>query len=359
MFQFKGRIRKTKWNSLVLVIYSKTLSDRVAELNGQVALERFGDGLLLKPKGDLRATVVVNKRIQISATRMLRSFSSSQINVYVDKQMWRIKEIFLKGTDPVGIIDALPENILIKRAAIVRTRNRYNLDFSFMALAKKLSKKSLKCRIDRCQNTFLINPCHSEKGRRLYAHSGKRLRISLPRAALSEQELDVLSTRGRLPVFVGFDPMDLKISQIDSYTVSEEKELAASLMSKGIRIGLKDIRERGDIILTDYPAAIEIHNSLPNEFSSSKHSIKAGQVRLRLLEGYYLVKSERFDSYFVVINRNWMKINHIGELVSELRNARVFTILTGFDNGWSNGASDEILNILGTSALKNRCLQCK
>jgi hypothetical protein len=116
------------------------------------------------------------------------------------------------------------------------------------------------------------------------------------------------------------------------------------LIKKGLKIGIKDYRDPYDIFLTESISCIEVHNSNPNkEDLSTRHKVKPGLVRLRILEADYLVKNNRINNFFVILNRGWENGKYINEITENITKG-VYILFTDFNEDWYKKIGEIIID---------------
>jgi len=343
-----GRIIKRKCGTVLLRVYSKPLTKRILELGQRITLLRFRDGFTIKPDGSKHVTVVANKGLQIAITRLSREYGLEvfkTIPVYIDTDTWKI-EFLLKKAIGIPITHTIPKKLIHRRAAITRKYNKYCLDITFKKLNKLSERITIRCLIKRVGDGFVIVKSNNLNARKLTPHSKRRIQISIPKSMLSKNEINFLSVNSWFKTKVKFDPDSFGLSLADFYTVKEENELVKAMIERGIKVVPKDYRAPYDILLKKSKCCIEVHNSLPvPEDFSSRHRIRPGQVRLRILEAHYNISKYNLKHSFVIINNAWKRSKHISSM--NISNTRVHVIFTDFNSNWAEKTTQKILDVIG------------
>jgi hypothetical protein len=233
-----------------------------------------------------------------------------------------------------------------KRAAIRLNNKKYYLDISSKRLYELAKKQGIKCLFNTNSEEIVIIKSSLPEARKLTPHSKKRIQIAIPKEILSKKQIESIANKRWLPVTVKFNLDSFGLKVFDFYSVTEEKELVKYLSSKGIKIAIKDYREPFDIKLLNKNIAVEVHNSIPaKEDFASRHRIKIGQVRLRILEAYHLIKNKQMDTFFLIINQSWRSNRYISELLDSTNN-RVRILYTDFKDSWCDEVGDRIIKVI-------------
>lgn len=337
-YPLNGRVVRRPKGTIVLEIYSKLLASKVIESGSKISLTRHNDGLLIRPNGSMHATIVAGKRLQISVTRMFREFFKTiplKIPIYVGLETWGLRELLRHASDS-PISTSIPSNLIAKRAATRRSRNKFYLDMCSKGMSEVVKRESVRCLLARDGKDFILIKSRDPRARKLTSHTkGRRIQISVPKTLLTNDEVKLLSKKAWLKTWLKFVPSSFNVSFADFYSVKEEKELVDALASIGIEVAPKDRGVPYDIYLPGLESCVEIHNSIPsNDDFGSRHRIRTGQVRLRILEAQHLTAESHIKHAFVVVNELWKKCGFVTDLVSDSNN-KVHVLFTNFHNGWA------------------------
>lgn len=353
----EGHIYRNHGGTIVLGIYSKPLAMAVIERHQKVSLTPFADGLLIEPNGPLHVTIAAKKRLQIAATKLLREIFDGNvpetIPIYVCMKTWGLSELLRHATgSPLTTI--FPTGLVAKRAAIKQDRNRFYIDVSSKGLGEVARRSLIRCMLARDGENFIMIKANGPKARKLTSHTkGRRVQISIPKTMLTDEELKLLAKKGWLGgIKLKFALSTFGISDADFYTVKEEKELVNTLTDMGIRVSPKDARSPYDIGMENHNSYIEVHNSTSSHAElKSRHNIRMGQVRLRILEAQYLANNPSVNHAFVVVNESWIKSKHVVDLVSNL-NHKTHVLSTDFKDGWAKKIARTINDIVCSKPLQ-------
>jgi len=345
MIKLKGRIEKRNTCKL-LVIHSKKLSEK---LKDKISLENYGDGLIIKPKGNIHATIAAQKRLQIALTNLIkdkkiRIKEVKEIPIYLNEKEWKIKkeEILAKGVgNPLSNI--VPKNLIIKNATIRNNRGRYYLDISSKKLYEISKNKIVKCLFNKTKDSIIIINSNETNARRITPHSKKRVQIAIPKELLKKSEKLKLDEKDWLPIKLKMNLKSFGLNIDDFYSIKEEKELVIYLSNEGIKIKLKEPSDPYDILIKEKKVGIEIHNSTPRYGDLvTRHKVKPALIRLRILEADFLVRKKELNKFFVIINKKWERGKYINELIKK-ENKNVKILFTNFKNKWEEKIGQEIL----------------
>lgn len=351
MLKLIGRIIINNKNTKLLVIHSKKLSEEVYKIKNKIYLENFLDGLKIEPGGNIHATIASGKRLQIAITTLIRNkkikAETNIIPIYLNESLWKInkKEILKKSVgNPISSI--IPSNLVIKRAAIRPNRERFYLDISSKKFHDISKEKIIKCLFNRIDDSIIIINSDDIEARKLTPHSKKRIQISIPEELLKKEEIKKIKNNGWLPINLklNLESFGLKIN--DFYSIKEENELVEYLINKKVKIKIKEPSDPYDILIKKKNVAIEVHNSVPKYGDLvTRHKIKPGMVRLRILEADFLTKNKELTKFYLIINEEWKKGKYIQELINKV-NKKVKIFFTDFKNEWCEKMGNEIINSL-------------
>jgi len=333
----------------VLTIHSKNLAEAITNINREVTLENYNEGVILKPHGNSHATIVKNKRIQIAIKTLVkkgllnqRLMKEKNIFVYIDKNEWGIEEFWEKSRgDPMT--NVCPDNLVVKRAGIrTNTRGRYFLDISSKKLYELAKNNTIRCLINKKEDITIIKS-NDPAARKLTPHGIRRIQISIPQEALTKEELSKLNINSWLPINLKLNLKSFGLSMTDFYSVKEEKELADFLIKKGMEIKVKDYRDPYDLLLPEKKVAIEVHNSSPSEYDfSTRHKIKPAMIRLRILEAEFFLNKLNLERFIVIINEKWAGGKYIKEL-TDCIDKKINVIYTDFKEGWCKKIENNLI----------------
>jgi len=347
MIELIGRIRETG-SVRILNIHSKNIAEEILKIKNKISIKNYKDGILIQPNGEVHATIAQNKRIQISITNIIKSrmidsrhIKNRMIFVYINPSEWNLKEIVQKSIHILPLSKDIPKELMVKKAAIRLNKNRYCLNITSKKFHDILRKEKIKCLFNRNGGEFIIIRSYAPEARKLTPHSKKRIQISIPKKILDKKEIIALNKKRWLPIIIklNLDSFGLKVS--DFYSVKEENELVKYLSKNGIKIAIKDYTDPFDIKVLNKNVAIEVHNSIPDKADfASRHKVRIGQVRLRILEADYLIKNEKLERFFLIINKLWQNNKYINELkVSQ----KVCLLFTDFKSYWFEKIGNKII----------------
>jgi hypothetical protein len=347
MLKLIGRIITNNKGTKLLVIHSKRLSEEIYRIRNNVSLENFLDGLKIEPGGKIHVTVASKKRLQIAVTTLIKDkkikIRNNTIPIYLDENSWKInkKEILAKSVgNPIS--DIIPGNLVTKRAAIRPNKEKFYLDISSKKLYDISKNNMIKCLFNRIGDSMLIINSENVEARRLTPHSKKRIQISIPKKLLKEKEIEDIKKNGWLPINLklNLESFGLKIS--DFYSVKEEHELVEYLIDKKIKIKIKEPADPYDILIKGKGVAIEVHNSIPKYGDLvTRHKIKPGMIRLRILEADFLTKNKELTEFYLIFNEEWKNGRYIQELINKV-SKKVKIFFTDFKDKWYEKVGNEI-----------------
>lgn len=351
MIKIKVKIRNPG-SSQVIVIHSKNLVEKVRKQDNKVSIEKFKDGLILKPGGKIHATIGANKWIQITITKLIKKdivnkeqIKNKELIIYLDEDLWGLDKIFEKSVGS-PITNIIPNKLVSKKAGVrTNKKGRYLLDLSIKKLYELTSKEDIKCLLNRKENIILVRS-EEPNARKLTPHSDKRVQICIPKEILTKSEIETLNKKGWLPIELKLNIESFGLKTEDFYNVNEEKEIAKYLIENNIEIKIKNISDPYDIYLPEYSSCIEVHNSIPGYSDLvTRHKIRPAMVRLRILEAIFLTQMNRINNFFLVFNEGWSKGKYIQELNKNL-NKKIHIIYTNFKDRWYESVGNEILKKL-------------
>lgn len=334
----------------ILNVYSKPLADKVREAGNKIFMFNFKDGFLIKPNGDKHITIPSGKRLQIAVTKLVKTdlnIQKSEVPIYVNPEEWNIKYLLKspQGSPEIKLPIIEEKNLVIKKAALsknVASKNKFNLHFSSKAIFNIAKNNEVRFLINRKDNIFTLIRSDEPQSRKLVAHSGNRLQLSIPKPMLNENDFYKLSKNNWYKVFVRLDLKSFKLNVDDFFFIREEKELVKSLTKRGFEVNIKDVEFPFDILLKN-KIAIEIHNSKATKYDlSSKHGLRAAQVRVRIFEGLYNKRKLNLDKVFIILNDEWKKSKHVEQLRREAETKGIHVLFTSFKNNWSYLITKEI-----------------
>jgi len=346
-----GKLKHMK-NVRILSIYSKNLAKQIKKGKNQVSIKDFKDGINIRPNGKIHATIAKEKRIQISITNLIKKgiidsnkTKKTELPVYIDPAEWNLKDILQKSIG-LPITKEIPRNLISKRAAITRKNKQYYIDISLKKLYELTKLYGFRCLLKKDYKDIIIVKSNSLNSRKITAHSKKRIQISIPRKMLNNKEIKALSKSSWLPINIKFNIESFKIKIEDFYSIKEEYELVKYLVRKNLKIKIKDYKDPYDIFIINSNSGIETHNSIPypNDLST-RHRIKPGQVRLRILEADFLVRHKKVNSFFVILNEKWRDTKYIKELTDSL-SKQVFVVFTDFQGDWYKKIGNKIIELI-------------
>lgn len=334
----------------VVTIYSKNLARAIEKIERRIQLRNFKDGVLLKPRGESHATIVREKRIQIAIKNLVKKkildeklLSEKNISVYINPKDWGLSEVLQKSKG-LPFTKEIPKNLDIKKAALrTNKRGRYFIDISSKKLNEITKKETIRCLINRRENIILVKS-KELSARKLTPHGKGRIQIAIPKEIMKKEEILKLSKKSWLPINIELNLDSFGLSLPDFFSVKEEKELAECLTKKKIKIKLKDYTDPYDIYLPKQGIGIEIHNSLPLKGDlTTRHSIKSGMIRLRILEASFLVNNKELREFYLILNKNWERGKYVKEL-SEKNEKNVRILYTYFNKGWERVIVSKIIS---------------
>lgn len=348
MIKLIGKIKKMN-NVTILNLYSKNLGNEISKINNKILVKNYKDGLKIEPNGNHHATIARNRRIQISITNLIKKgivdykkIEKKEIPVYINLSEWNLKEISKNGIG-LPISKDIPENLISKRAAIRNNKNKYLIDISSKKLHDLCVKNRIRCLFNRLNKEIILIRSNLIESRRICPHSKKRVQICIPKEILNKDEIENLSNLRWLPINIRLNLESFGLKIIDFYSVSEERELVRYLIERKLKIEVKDYRDPYDIFLPEYNSGIEIHNSMPYSVDlSTRHKVKPGQVRLRILEADNLIRNKKVNNFFVILNNGWENGRFIKELTDNLSKG-VYVFFTDFKRDWYKNIGEKIV----------------
>ena len=330
------------------------LADKVKEADNKIFIFNFKDGFLIKPNGNKHITTPAGKRLQIAVTRLIKTdlnIQNSEVPIYVNPEEWNVKYLLKRpqGSPEIKLPIMHKKDLVIKKASLsknVASKNKFNLHFSSKAIFNIAKKNEMRFLINREGNIFTLIKSDKPQSRKLVAHSGNRLQLSIPKFMLNKNDIYKLSRSNWHKVFVRLDLNSFNLNVDDFFFIREEKELVKSLTKRGFDVNIKDAEFPFDILLKNR-VAIEIHNSKATNYDlSSKHGLRAAQVRLRIFEGLYNKRKLDLKKVFIILNNEWKKSKHVEQLSEEASSKGIHVLFTSFKNKWSNLIAEEIDNFL-------------
>jgi len=349
-----GQIKK-KWKScLLLRFFSKPLIPKVIEYDQKISISNFQNGLLIRPNGPFHITVFRNKGLQIGITKLIRKGlisvdnSKGTIPIFVDLDEWKINSFIEKSRKTPFISNKdIPNNLVSLPAAITKKQKTFTVTFICKMLSEMCRKEEIRCLFCRDTEGFVIVKSRETRARKLTGFSKNRVQFSIPKSILIDEEIKKFEEKSAIPTKIKFNltSFDIKIS--DFFFIKEEKELVKVLEERNISILTKNRLAPFDIEFKNKKIAIEIHNSIGskdkiNGIHSGRHSIKIGQIRLRVLEAMHFLEKINLEHVFVIINQVWTQNKHIMNLVDDVKNKNVHVLFTDFKGNWASKVVDEI-----------------
>ncbi len=342
-----GRVEKCK-NSRVLVIHNKTLTGRIKEFNQKVNLKKNTNGIEVEPLGKFHVTIAAQRKLRITATQLIKEGivkieNKNQVKIFVNLKKWGItkKELFSKGKGS-PLTSEIPENLVKKRGAIRKGQRTYYLDISSKSLYGIAKNEKIKCLFNRIEDDIVIINSENKEARKMTPHSKKRVQIAIPKEILTKKEIFILNSKSWLPINIQLNLASFKLETKDFFSVKEEKELVEFLNENNVEIKIKDPSDPFDFLI-DNKIAIEIHNSAPKYGDLvTRHKVRSGMVRLRILEADFLTKGKEISKFFVVLNREWEKSEYVRELLNKI-NDKTIVLFTDFKDNWSKNVGEEII----------------
>lgn len=344
-----GKINK-RGSSKLLVIHSKKLSDRIIKNKHQISVKNHKDGLIITLKGEIHVTIAAKKRLQIAITKLIKNKKISikdldNVPIYLEPKEWGIDQesIFLKSMgDP--ITDIIPKNLKTKNAAIRPNKNKFYLDISSKKLYEIAKKQNLRCLFNRLDKSIILIRSTSIAARRLTPHSKKRIQIATPKEILDKKEIIKIKEKGWLPIKLKINLTSFGLEIKDFYSIKEEKELVEYLSSRGEDIKIKRPSDPYDILLIKKKIAVEVHNSFPRKGDLvTRHKIKPGMIRLRILEADFLIKNKKLNEFYVIIHKKWENGKYIKEISNHVHK-KVNVLFTDFKNKWYEKIGKKLLS---------------
>lgn len=337
----------------ILNVYSKNLAKEILKRKNKISIKSYEDGIIIGPNGKFHATIAQDKRIQISITKIIKKkiieskkINNKEIYIYINPLEWNLKEIISKSIHIAPISNHIPKNLMIKRAAIKPNKNKYYLDLSIKRLYELAKEDTIKCLFNRDNEGIIIIRSTKPEARRLTPHSKKRVQISIPKEIIKEMELKEIDANWWFPINIKMNLKSFGLNITDFYSIKEEMELVASLLENGIKIKVKDYRNPYDIFIPQHNSGIEIHNSTPGPADlSTRHNVRPGQVRLRILEAENLIRNKKVDNFFVILNKSWENGKYIKELTENVYE-KVNVFFTDFKKDWNKEISKKIIKNL-------------
>ena len=349
MLKLIGKIIINNKNTKLLVIHSKKLSERVIQNKNKIFMKNYKDGLIVNPKGDIHVTIAAKKRLQIAITKLIKEkkihVKFKEIPIYLKEKRWGInKEDILSRGVGSPLCDIVPSNLVKKNAAVRINNERFYLDISSKKLYEIVKKNIVKCLFNRINDSIIIINSKELESRRLTPHSQKRVQIAIPKELLKKDEIIKILERGWLPINIELNLKSFNLEVKDFYSIREEKELVEYLTKRDTEIKIKEPSDPYDILIKNKETAIEIHNSSPSYGDLvTRHKIKPGMIRLRILEADFLTKMNELSKFFLVFNEKWSEGKYIKELINK-SNGRVKVIFTDFKDKWYEKIGNKILN---------------
>ena len=353
MIKLIGKIRKNgKGSARILVIHCKNLVSKIRETKNKIHVSDFRDGVVIKPEGESHATIAAEKRIQIALMALIKNkiidstkIKKQEVPVYLDLSEWNLKEALRKSIGS-PMTTKYPKNLTSKKAAIrTNKKNRYFLDISSKKLHELAKKETIKVLINRKKEIILVRS-DKLKARRLTPHGKGRTQIAVPKEILKRKEILNLNKNSWLPTNIKLNLESFGLTLTDFYHIKEERQIAESLIEKKIKVKIKDYTDPYDIFLPEYNSCIETHNSIPNqEDFVTRHKVRPAMVRLRILEADFLIKNNKVNKFFLIINKKWKDKKYINELTEKI-DKKVHIIYTDFTNNWNGKVGKEIINLL-------------
>jgi len=343
-----GRVENCK-NSKVLVIHNKILTEKIKELGQKINLKKNIDGIEVEPFGKTHVTVAAQRRLRITITQLIKEGiikieNKNQVKIFIDLKKWGIakKELFSKGKGS-PLTNEIPENLDKKRGAIRKGPRTYYIDISSKKLYNIARKDKIKCLFNRINEEIIIINSENKEARKITPHSKKRIQIAIPKEILTKKELQTLNSTSWLPIIIQLNLSSFKLETKDFFSVREEKELVEFLNKRGIKIKIKDPSDPYDFLINE-DTAIEVHNSIPKYGDLvTRHKVRSGMVRLRILEADFLTKNKSVSRFFVIINKEWERGEYIKELINKVNN-KVTVLFTDFKEDWDKVIGEEVIN---------------
>jgi hypothetical protein len=350
MIKLIGRVKESN-SVIILNIYSKNISEKVLEMQNKISIKNYKDGILIQPNGKIHATIAQNKRIQVAITKLIREgiidskhIKNKEISVYINSSEWGLKEIIQKSIHILPLSKDIPGDLMEKRAAIRLNNKKYYLDISSKRLYELAKKEGIKCLFNTDDKNIVIIKSNLPEARKLTPHSKKRIQISIPKKILDGEKIIALNKKGWLPVIIQLNLNSFRLEVSDFYSVKEENELVKYLSKNGVKVAIKDYTDPFDIKILDRNTVIEVHNSTPDKADfASRHKVRIGQVRLRILEADYSIKNRSANKFFLILNSLWQNNRYISELKVE---NRVHILFTDFRDKWYERIGKDIINLL-------------
>lgn len=342
MIRLFGRLKEN-----ILIVHSKNLSNAVRANNNRISLTNYLNGLKLSPLGNIHATIASEKRLQISIGNLLKkniiTITKEEIPVYILPEEWNLEEgeILLKGKG-LPLSKEIPKEIISKKGAIRKSKKNYYLDISSKRLSEIARKEIIKVLFNREGGRFILIKSNDPKARKLTPNSKKRIQIAIPKEMLNEREIKELSSKHWFPVLLQLNLKSFGLEIKDFFSISEERKIVETLTEKGMKIKIKDPSDPYDFLINEN-IGIEVHNSLPKYGDLvTRHKIKPGMVRLRILEADFLTKEKIISRFFVILNKKWEESKYIQELINSI-NKNAIVLFTNFEKDWDKETSEEII----------------
>lgn len=351
MLNLIGRIVKNNKGTKLLVIHSKKLSERVNDNKNNISIKNYWDGLAISPKGDIHVTIAAKKRLQIAITNLVKSNKiflndKKNVKIYLNENVWGVNknDLISKGIG-LPISNDAPNDLITKNAAIRVNNRKYYLDISSKKLHDLAKNSRIKCLFIMKENSIIIVRSEEFNARKLTPHSKKRVQISIPKELLNNDKIKKLGEKGWLPLKLQLNLKTFGLEISDFYHVKEEKDLVRYLISKGIKIKIKEPADPYDILLKEKDFGIEVHNSLSRDGDLvTRHKIKPGMIRLRILEADLLVRTKELSTFCLIINKEWENGKYIQEIIDKVdKNVKVF--FTDFKNKWYEEIGDKLITL--------------
>ncbi|MCX6802706.1 MAG: hypothetical protein NT067_06370 [Candidatus Diapherotrites archaeon] len=368
---FNGGIRRKNKGGIYLTVYSTPFArfllengiDRISLVfngnsfvirrgkNSKVTMERLNRN---QPLCVFSVTKIIPNSLKEKAITLRRQL---RVNVLVENFCSEIDirkhNKSVNSLEPSSRMEPVKENEKIDIGCAItcfRSKNSSFYRFSVRhRILEEIADKKEEIILGREKNgnfTIRKNP----KGKKLHLYrypNGHPLAyLQISQKFLTKKEKEIFKN-GRRSIsyraFLSEKEFELDISKF--FNAKEERELAYSLLKKGVEISIPKMGERqGDIILKKSGIQIEITNLLPGKASNKNNAHGEGiHINGRLCEGFLRVKKQETPLFVVVFNERWVEQKWVEQLVQQVK-PEVIVITTNFKDDWAEDVSRKIVN---------------
>lgn len=258
-----------------------------------------------------------------------------------------IKYVLPEGLNTI----TLNSDVIKTSCSICCIKGKRSLSFQLKIknrIAEEIARRKERVGILRKKDgTFVIRKWKNGRPFNLYKYPNGNpvVYIPLPPSLIKENEKRLFKNgRTSLPSKVELSEKEFQLNISKFFQTKEEKELAYSLLEKGIKVRIPEAHKReGDIITQNPYTQIEVTTIKPVEKDFVKNNPHGEGVHLnaRICEGFLRVAKGIVPIFFVVFHEDWMKFKWVRNLI-ELVRPNVICIPTNFDQGWEEWVANEI-----------------